>query len=116
LDEAALDRARASLERERDSLRAELREHGADPDDPNAFRVELDSGFADRAETTTERARLLSVVATLRDDLKEVDEALARVREGRYGICESCGDPIAPERLEAMASARLCIDCKQRAR
>jgi DnaK suppressor protein len=42
---------------------------------------------------------------------EELQEALARLEEGTYGICESCGRPIAIERLEALPRTTLCIEC-----
>ena len=42
-----------------------------------------------------------------------VDEALARLDEGSFGTCVRCGQPIAPERLEALPWAARCIDCER---
>lgn len=42
----------------------------------------------------------------------EIDRALEKLEDGTYGLCDSCGDPIAPERLEALAWASLCVACK----
>ena len=47
--------------------------------------------------------------------LGAVDAALARLTAGTYGRCTSCGNPIAPERLEALPWAALCIDCQRAA-
>lgn len=44
--------------------------------------------------------------------LKKIDVALAKIDEGTYGECESCGDPIGFPRLNARPVAQLCIDCK----
>jgi DnaK suppressor protein len=82
---------------------------------------ELVSGSADQhpADTATETFdRELAV--TLEDNaeavLAAIDRALQRIEEGTYGICVNCGKPIAPERLEALPYAELCIDCKRKAR
>jgi RNA polymerase-binding protein DksA len=79
---------------------------------------ELVSGSADQhpADTATETFdRELAV--TLEDNaesvLAAIEQALARIEEGTYGICVNCGKPIAPERLEALPYAELCIDCKR---
>ncbi len=48
--------------------------------------------------------------------LAAIDAAIARLHAGSYGRCESCGNPIAAERLEALPSAALCIDCQRSAR
>lgn len=43
-----------------------------------------------------------------------IDEALERINQGNYGLCHECGEPISPERLEAVPHARLCIQCKSK--
>jgi DnaK suppressor protein len=55
-------------------------------------------------------------IAGLRHALKElteVDAALARLRDGSYGECSDCGEPIAPARLSAYPTATRCIECQQ---
>ena len=47
-----------------------------------------------------------------REKLQAIDEALARVEEGSYGVCESCESDIAEGRLEALPFTRLCINCQ----
>ena len=44
----------------------------------------------------------------------EVRLALEKIDNGTYGICESCGQDIEPERLEALPITSLCIECKRR--
>ena len=44
--------------------------------------------------------------------IKKIDDALARIENGEYGYCESCGIEIGMKRLEARPTATLCIDCK----
>jgi RNA polymerase-binding transcription factor DksA len=43
--------------------------------------------------------------------IAEIESALARMAEGTYGRCQSCGKPISPERLAVLPQAALCIDC-----
>ncbi len=45
--------------------------------------------------------------------LAQVEEALHRLENGEYGICSNCGQPIAPERLEIMPEATLCVRCQE---
>ncbi len=45
--------------------------------------------------------------------LREIDEALNRMDQGRYGICEKCGKPIPLARLEVVPYARFCMKCAQ---
>ena len=46
--------------------------------------------------------------------LKDIDAALVRIDNGTFGICQSCGKPIDPERLEALPYTTQCIDCKRK--
>lgn len=46
--------------------------------------------------------------------LQEIDEALIKLRENRYGICEKCGDEISGARLKAMPFALYCVACKEK--
>ncbi len=45
--------------------------------------------------------------------LREVEEALARVKEGTYGICAECEEPISPKRLQALPWAKFCVRCQE---
>jgi RNA polymerase-binding transcription factor DksA len=58
-----------------------------------------------------ERSQVGALITQARDHLAELDAAEARLADGSYGICESCGRPIAPERLEARPVARTCVTC-----
>ena len=44
--------------------------------------------------------------------LEELDDALIRIKEGRFGACVLCGAKINPKRLEAIPYAKLCLECK----
>jgi RNA polymerase-binding transcription factor len=48
-----------------------------------------------------------------RNKVKNIDDALERMEEGSYGVCDACGLEIAEERLAAMPFTRLCRDCQQ---
>lgn len=63
---------------------------------------------------SSERDRELNLLLGHRDreKLAQIDEALARINEGTYGVCEECGGKIGAERMKVMPFARLCIDCK----
>lgn len=106
-----LQRLRGELEQQREHLRTEIVGMGGDPDsDDAAFDVER--GFADSAQSTAERGRLLSVLKALRSNLRWVERALRKMDLGTYGTCESCGELIAEERLDALPWAVLCVRCK----
>jgi DnaK suppressor protein len=46
--------------------------------------------------------------------LAAIEDALARIRQERFGVCEECGQPISKARLEAVPWARHCRDCEER--
>jgi DnaK suppressor protein len=62
-----------------------------------------------------ERDREINFILSDRErvKLKQIDDALERLDDGTYGVCESCGLEIAEERLIAMPFTRLCRDCQQ---
>ncbi|HET6794505.1 MAG TPA: TraR/DksA C4-type zinc finger protein [Acidimicrobiales bacterium] len=105
--DALLAEARSALERERDDLGRQLAElgHGS------GGGLTYDPNFADSSQVTAERGEAEALAAKLQETLQEVEHALAKLDEGTYGTCESCGKPIAPARLEAKPAARYCIDC-----
>jgi RNA polymerase-binding protein DksA len=113
-DETKLAELREGLVRQRDDLRREIEDHGADPE-TDEVTFEGDAGFSDRSHSTEERSRVISVVRALRSNLHDVDLAIAKIDAGTYGACERCGNPIGAERLEAIPWALLCIDCKRKA-
>jgi hypothetical protein len=47
-------------------------------------------------------------------ELSEIDAALLRIEEGRYGICLGCGGALGLQRLRAIPEARLCVSCAAR--
>ena len=69
---------------------------------------------ADLGATSFERDQELTVLSSERDKLAQIDRALARIDDGTYGVCESCGNPIGKMRLMAFPRATLCMTCKQR--
>lgn len=63
-----------------------------------------------------ERSQTAALLASARQRLAEVDEALARLAAGGYGRCERCGEPVPVERLLARPAARTCVPCASRRR
>lgn len=101
----------------------EAREHsatiieGLDSEISGLMRDSGDGAGQDQADigsTTFERDHELTVLANERDKLAQIDRALARIDDGTYGVCESCGEPIGKMRLMAFPRATLCMTCKQR--
>ena len=70
--------------------------------------------IADRAASSYNKEFLFSQSNNERQLLMMVDGALARIREGSFGECISCGQEINPKRLEAVPWTRHCIECQEK--
>jgi DnaK suppressor protein len=101
---------RALLEHEREDLHRQLAELGFG----GAEGLHYDPNFADSSQVTAERGEAEALAGQLRDALAQVEQAIQRLVDGSYGICEVCGQPIASARLEAKPTARRCINCASR--
>jgi len=66
----------------------------------------------EEAAETLELEKRLVLEKRLKEQLAELEHALHKLEEGTYGLCEGCGQPIDPARLEALPQAKLCMSCK----
>jgi RNA polymerase-binding transcription factor DksA len=69
---------------------------------------------ADAGTATFEREQEISLANNAREVFEQSSRALARLVDGSYGICESCGSPIGKNRLLAFPRATLCLTCKSK--
>ncbi len=67
----------------------------------------------DRALLESSRNNALRMRDRERKLITKVQEAIDRIDEGTFGICEECGDEIGEERLRARPVTTLCIECKE---
>ena len=74
----------------------------------------VDQHPADVADLTIQLELDYTRKAILSEELQQVHHAMELKEQGRYGICEDCGQPIGKERLEARPQATLCIDCQRK--
>ena len=75
---------------------------------------EATQDIADRAASSYNKEFLFSQSNNDRQLLQMVEGALARIREGSFGECISCGKEINPKRLEAVPWTRHCIECQEK--
>ena len=68
----------------------------------------------DRATLESERNFTLRIRDRERKLISKINEALTRLEQGTFGICEECGEDISNERLKARPVTTLCIDCKKK--
>ena len=69
--------------------------------------------FYDHASSDRDRELALMLADREREKLTFVDDALKRIEQGTYGICESCEEDIDKERLMAMPFTKLCLSCQE---
>ncbi|MFA6601471.1 MAG: TraR/DksA C4-type zinc finger protein [Candidatus Paceibacterota bacterium] len=111
-----LERFKKKLITEKGQLEVELGEVGQNHSakdqgwEATSSKIEVDAAdeneVADKLEEYEENSGILK---RLKEQLNEVDAALDRVEKGTYGTCETCGQPIEIERLEANPSSRISI-------
>ena len=77
-----------------------------------ALKVEVDPDADEGDPDLVEREKVMALVQGLERKLESIEYALRQAQEGTYGICERCGEPIDPARLEVVPEATLCVRCK----
>ncbi len=75
---------------------------------------EMFADAADRATVESDRAFTLRIRDRERKLIRKIQDALSRLENGTFGICEECGEEIGVARLKARPVTRLCINCKSK--
>ncbi len=103
------------LEAERDRLSSGLRrieeEHLYDASPEQAGDL---TSYAEVGTENFERETMLNIASSESHRLREINEALRRIEQGSYGICEGCNKEIPRKRLEVFPSARHCVECQSK--
>jgi DnaK suppressor protein len=110
---ADFTKIRKQLETEKQRLTEEL--ESLQTNVPSSEERREGSPFGKREEEATETLELekrLVLENRTRQELAGIEHALEKFEKGTYGLCDNCGEPIAPERLEALPQASLCVKCK----
>ena len=88
---------------------------GSLSDELGEISTAVDNHLGDTASATFDRELDHTLEEGAQQTLQAIDDALRKIEDGTYGVCEVCGRPIAKERLEAIPWARLCIEDQRRA-
>lgn len=109
-----LDQRRAELVELRERvLRAAHDIVEADSDDGELSSAAGDQHLADHATDMLDREVDESLEENAEVLVREIDDALARIESGTYGVCLTCGRPIPEERLAAVPYAVQCVPCRR---
>jgi len=115
IDKERKDRLKKMLNKMKEAIILEAKEEmkkfqsGEKKQIVEAVLDDADLSVVDLAEDIS-----LKQLSTHRDTLKKIDEALRKLEEGTYGICEMCGDEISEERLKLLPFAIYCRDCQEK--
>jgi DnaK suppressor protein len=82
----------------------------------SALGAAADGDYADRASNTAGQSDHFAMRRIWQNMLAEVEQAISRLEQGTFGLCMRCERVIPEERLMAMPSAALCIDCARQQR
>jgi len=115
LDKDTINKIKQELLNRKQSVEEELRDLLGDKDRENGAKVK----FPDFGDKTDENAQEIGEYSTnlatekvLRSSLRDINNALERIKNGTYGICKYCHEPIGKKRLLARPVASACVKCK----
>lgn len=103
---------RAVLIKRRDALRKAL---AGDLSSLKQLRQQSTGDMVDAALDTAHDEICSQLAEVESRELANIEKALERMREGQFGLCESCTKPIPLPRLQALPYATFCIDCQREA-
>lgn len=94
--------------------RLELRKNTLEKEDPfkNTARLTDNAALDSDATEQVGHARITALQKQLDRQIIQMKKALTRVKIGKYGICESCGEMIDTDRLMVYPEATLCVKCE----
>lgn len=76
------------------------------------LKSKIDPDADDGAAELEAYENTVATIHTLEEKLTSLNDALQQLEKGSYGICERCGQPIDPDRLEALPETKFCMSCK----
>lgn len=94
-----------TLEQERDETLAEIQRL------QNFLEIDLDEADDEIDPNLAEREKTLALMQTLERRVESLNHALESAQQGKYGICEDCGNAIEPERLAILPETTYCVKC-----
>ena len=104
----SLTSIKEKLEKEKKSIEAEIKSLAAPPE----FGEDIDRG-AEETDEAEQFGNQLGFQQILKNKLEDINEALRKIEQGKYGICESCGKKISWILLRIYPASRLCQKCKK---
>ncbi len=109
------EKMKKRLLEEKNRIEKELSRFAVPTGHPGDYTTKFEEIGTDKDENASEVEEYtdnLALENTLEQELKDINEALERIKKGIYGFCENCGQEIDTGRLQAYPAAKKCIKCK----
>ena len=96
-----------------EEIRAIARDASTSPRDASGDLSAYTVHMADMAADTYDRELSMNIASSEQELVYQIDEALKRLDDGTFGLCQQCSQPISISRLKALPYASLCINCQR---
>jgi DnaK suppressor protein len=117
MDQSTLNKIKEKLLNDKEKLEADLGQFTTknkhNPDDYDANFPDLGDKEDENANEVAQYSDNLTLERTLEKQLRDVNNALQRIDDGKYGVCKYCNKEISTERLEARPTSSACVECKK---
>ena len=102
------------LQAEKRRISAQIKDLSAQDPFHDTDRLTDNAASDTEASEETNHERYQAMVDELNNKLQEIESAISRIQDGSYGLCLSCHNLIDTDRLAAMPTATLCMDCQKK--
>ena len=96
-----------------EEIKAIARDASTSPRDASGDLSAYTVHMADMAADTYDRELSMNIASSEQELVYQIDEALKRLDDGTFGLCQQCSQPISISRLKALPYASLCINCQR---
>jgi len=117
MNQATIGKIKAKLLKDKERLEADLKQFTTknkhNPDDYDANFPNMGDKEDENANEVAQYSDNLTLERTLEKQLRDVNNTIKRIDDGKYGVCKYCNKEITPERLEARPTSSACVECKK---
>lgn len=118
LTKKEVDEIKKSLEDRKNKIEEELNKITKEDKYEHEAHKAIFPQFGDKSDENASEIAIftdnLSLGKSLEDTLRDIDNTLKRIKDGTYGVCKYCGEPISKERLKIRPISSACIPCKKK--
>src|SRR3989338_3982229 len=119
MDKQLLKEFKKQLEDRKEAVISQLKNIGHQEISEPGAEINFNANFPqygesaeDNAVEVADYAKNLSVESEMEKELRDIEKALQKIKDGTYGVCSHCGRPIEIERLKIRPESGSCVSCK----